>query len=417
MNIRENTVSKLLDSNLHENGPPPSALINSKNQTSLEAVLQFDTGIVHDWLPTIAGAEAVLKNIAQVVRDGHIYTLFDFLTEDERHYVTQGLPLSVSNLNDLPGVQRYYRYLLISCTRAIERFDVTRHELVISASAALAKGVITAPEQKHMAYIHSPARYAWDLTHEYLDNLQGPLAFLKRNLAHRMFHQFRMWDMRTVAQIDHIVANSNFIRKRIWKTYRRDAQVIYPPVDTTRFSVGNVAREDFYFTASRMVPYKQILLIVETFAQRPDLRLIVAGSGPDMAKVRAAATPNVTVLGRLTFDEMRSHMQRARAFVFAAREDFGIIPVEAQACGCPVIALSHGGTAETIRDISRSDPTGVWFGEQTSASLGQAINTMEAEYGGITSQACRTNAQRFSAETFRLKIVEAANNVMASTHI
>ena len=374
----------------------------------------INAGLVHDWLPTVAGGERVLAEMARMFDNGAIYTLFDFLTEQERADISNMLPVHTSKLNNLPGVQKYYRYLLLQCTRSIEKFDVTSHDVVVSSSAALAKGVLTSPEQAHIAYIHSPARYAWDLTFEYINGIDGLAAILKRHLAHAMMHRFRMWDIRTVPQVDQYVANSEFIRSRIWKTYRRDAQVIYPPVDTTAFQIGEGDREDYYFTASRMVPYKQVPLIASAFAQRPKLKLVIAGDGPEMAKVRANAGPNVEILGHISFDELRARMQKARAFIFAAKEDFGIVPVEAQACGCPVVALSSGGTRETVRDISMDKPTGVWFDAQTQEELLKAIDKVEVEYASITSQSCRENALYYRAERFQKELGACIVDTMES---
>lgn len=377
-----------------------------------ESLASINVGIVHDWLPTVSGAERVVNQMAQLFPKAKIYTLFDFLTEEERFEVSQGHELVVSRLNRLPGARRYYRYLLNQCTRAIEEFNVSEHDVIVSSSAALAKGVLTSPEQPHIAYIHSPARYAWDLMHEYVDDLGGFAAGLKKRAAYRMMHKYRMWDIRTVPQVDHYVANSKFIQKRIWKTWRREAQVIYPPVDTSAFSLTTVPREDFYFTASRMVPYKRMQLIVEAFNERPNLKLVMAGEGPEMERIRAVAGPNVKLLGRTSFDDLRDHMNRARAFVFAAREDFGIVPVEAQASGCPVIALGHGGTAETVRDLGQDNPTGVWFHNQTVPDLLEAIDKMEANLDAFSPQACRDNALGFSADRFRRELADCVTGFL-----
>lgn len=367
-----------------------------------------NVAVVHDWLPTLAGGERVVMELLRAFPDSELYTLFDFLSPEERQTLTGGRPVHVSSLNRLPGVEKYYRYLLLQCTRAIETFDLTRYDIVVSSSAALAKGVLTSPGQPHIAYVHSPARYAWDLTHDYINGLGNALA---RHMAHRMMHQFRIWDMRTVAQVDHFVANSRFIRDRIWKVYRREAEVIYPPVDISAFVPGSEPREDYYFTASRMVPYKKIEMIAAAFRERPNLKLVIAGEGPEMARVKAAAGPNVTILGHVSFETLRSHMQRARAFIFAAREDFGIVPVEAQATGCPVIALGSGGTAETVRDLSMDQPTGAWFEEQTVASLLGALDRLEDQYDAVTSENCRENALRFSAERFHREMRDCVARV------
>ena len=372
-------------------------------------------GIVHDWFPVIGGGERVVEQLVKTFPDCEIYALFDFLSQQEREELVDNRVIHTSRLNQLPKVQAYYRYLLLQCTRAVERFDMTGHDVVISSSAALAKGVITAPGQPHIAYIHSPARYAWDLTHEYLESLQGPLGPLKRHLAHNMMHKFRIWDQRTPPLIDAMVANSNFIAKRIEKVYRRQAMVIYPPVNTDDFTPIDTPKEEFYLTASRLVPYKRIDLIARAFAKMPDKKLVVIGDGPDREKIENLATKNIDILGYQDFDVLVSHMQRAKAFVFAAMEDFGIVPVEAQACGTPVIALGHGGTAETVRAHGHMEkPTGVWFKKQTEEEIIDAVSRFENAQEEITLENCRANALYFGAERFRDEmkhIMERGNEI------
>ncbi|MBT9386743.1 glycosyltransferase [Pseudooceanicola sp. CBS1P-1] len=367
----------------------------------------LDVGIVHDWFPGIAGGERVVEQMVQAFPQSKVYSLFDFLTEAERQEIVGSRTIEVSRLNRLPGVKKYYRYLLNQCTRAIEEFDVTHHDVVLTSSAALAKGVLTAPGQPHVAYIHSPARYAWDLTHEYINGLDGRFGALKRHMAHRMMHKFRLWDMRTPPSIDLMLANSKFIAQRIRKVYGRDSLVVYPPVKTDDFTLGTAPKEEFYLTASRMVPYKRIDMIAAAFAGMPDKKLVIIGDGPEMHRVKAAAGPNVEILGYQSFDVLRDHMQRAKAFIFAAQEDFGIIPVEAQACGTPVIALGQGGTAETVKALDHADkPTGVWFQKQEVADLQDAVKRFEAAQDKFDMDTCRENALFFGAARFRQQLQE-----------
>lgn len=363
-----------------------------------------NVALVHDWLPTIGGAEHVLSQMSRAFPGAHIHTLFDFLTEEERRYVTRGNQVTTSGLNALPGVQKYYRHLLLQATRAVENFDLRDFDCVVSSSAALAKGVITGVEQPHVAYIHSPPRYAWDLTQEYLSSISGIGAGLKRMAAHRMLHKFRLWDQRTINTIDHVVANSQFIARRIAKTYRRKAQVIYPPVATNRFTLNPGARDDYFVTASRFVPYKRMDLIVAAFNERPDLKLRVIGDGPDMARIKAMAKDNVEIMGRLPADQMNTQFRNARAFIFAAFEDFGIVPVEAQACGTPVIAYNKGGAAETVRGLDHATPTGVFFERQNVPALLGALDTFLSVEGDLKPRNIRRNAERFSADVFRHKL-------------
>jgi glycosyltransferase involved in cell wall biosynthesis len=282
---------------------------------------------------------------------------------------------------------------------AVEQFDLSGYDLVISSSHAVAKGVLTGPNQVHISYVHSPMRYAWDLQHQYLRESGLDRGF-KGLLAKWVLHRMRIWDVRTANGVDRFVANSNFIAKRIWKAYRREATVIYPPVDTEAFTPEG-SREDFYLCASRMVPYKRLDLIVEAFAGLPDRKLLVIGDGPDLQRLSKMASANVEILGSQPGEILRDYLRKAMAFVFAAEEDFGILPVEAQACGTPVIAFGRGGVLETIQGLDEPTPTGVFFDRQDATAIRDAIIEYEHNRDRISAAACRENAQRFSAQRFR----------------
>ncbi|MGP8471958.1 glycosyltransferase family 4 protein [Burkholderia sp. PR2] len=363
--------------------------------------------IVHDWLVTYAGAERVLEQIVACFPDADLFSLVDFL--DDRAFV-RGKRVTTSFIQKLPFARTKYRSYLPLMPLAIEQLDVSDYDLVISSSHAVAKGVLTGPDQMHISYVHSPIRYAWDLQHQYLEqsNLtHGP----KSLLARMILHYIRNWDTRTANAVDGFVANSAFIARRIRKVYHRDAAVIFPPVDVDGFSL-NEAKDDFYLTASRMVPYKKIDLIVEAFSRTPERKLVVIGDGPEMQKIRAKAGPNVEIMGYQPFAVLHDRMRRAKAFVFAAEEDFGISVVEAQACGTPVIAYGKGGALETVLEpCSHANPTGLFFDEQTPHAIVAAVDDFERAPQRFTPHACRANAERFSADTFRrrfLDYVEAA---------
>ena len=252
----------------------------------------------------------------------------------------------------------------------------------------------------HISYIHTPIRYAWDLQHQYLAE-SGLDKGIKSYFARRMLHKIRLWDLRTANGVDRFVANSRFISRRIWKVYRREAEVIYPPVDTHAFSF-NPAKEDYYLTASRMVPYKKIDLIVEAFSDMKDKRLVVIGTGPDFDKISQRAGPNVELLGFQPTPVLLDYMQRARAFVFAAQEDFGITPVEAMACGTPVIAYGKGGVLETVVPPETDESaTGLFFANQDSRSLRESVARFEENIEKFDPEACRQQALKFSARRFR----------------
>lgn len=373
-------------------------------------ISQLDVGIVHDWLPVLGGAEKVVEQFTSVFPESEIYTLFNFLNAEDEAFLN-AKKINVSRLNKLPFVEKYYRNLILMCTRHIEQFDVSKHDLVLSSSAALAKGVLTGVDQPHVCYMHSPARYAWDLSNEYLKDIQGRFQFLKREIAKELIYRFRTWDQRSVNTVDAIIANSQFIQRRIYKVYKRKSRVIYPPVNIDKFSFSDAPRDDYFVTASRLVAYKKIDLIVKAFTKMKDKKLVVIGDGPELNNLKQLATPNIEFVGYQALDEMINLMQRARAFVFAAFEDFGILPVEAQACGTPVICFSQGGTSETVNSINHSQaPTGVWFDRQHEDDIVDAVNKFENNIDKISNIECRKNAESFGNSRFCNEIASFISN-------
>jgi len=335
--------------------------------------------------------------------DADLFSLVDFLPSNERGFI-KNKSVKTSFIQKLPGARNKHRNYLPLMPLAIEQFDLSGYDLIISSSHAVAKGVLVGPDQLHICMCYSPIRYAWDLQHQYLSesNLETGL---KSWLARWMLHKIRLWDCRTANGVDRFIGISHFIARRIEKVYRRDATVIYPPVDVSGFAY-RAEKEDFYLTASRMVPYKRMPMIVEAFSAMPDKRLVVIGEGPEFDKCKAVAGPNVQLMGWQPFDVLKDHMQRAKAFVFAAEEDFGITPLEAQACGTPVIAFGKGAVLETIRGIGGDNPTGVFFPEQTPQAVIEAVGVFELQQANIAPQACRENALRFSPERFQREFVD-----------
>jgi len=354
--------------------------------------------VVHEWLATYAGSERVLEQILKIWPDADLFSVVDFFPEALRG-VLQGKHATTTFIQKLPRARKSFRSYLPLMPLAVEQLDLSAYDLVISSSHAVAKGVITGPGQVHVSYVHSPIRYAWDLQHQYLSESKLTRG-MKSWLARVILHYMRMWDHRTAHGVDVFVANSAYVARRIRKVYGRDAAVVYPPVDIEQFSLSE-QREDFFLTASRLVPYKRVSLIVEAFAEMPDKQLVVIGDGPDLDRIREIATPNVRILGYQPADVLVAHMQRAKAFVFAAEEDFGIVAVEAQACGTPVIALGQGGARETVIDSRDRDlRTGVFFPRQTVEDIVRAVCRFE-DSGPFQPAACRRNALQFSPERFR----------------
>lgn len=364
--------------------------------------------IVHDWLVVYAGAERCLEQILNIYPEADLFALVDFLDEDKRDFIKHK-KVTTSFIQHLPKAKTKYRSYLPLMPLAIEQLDLSKYDLIISSSHCVAKGIITGPDQVHISYVYSPIRYAWDLQHQYLKE-SGLNKGIKGFIAKIILHYMRLWDIRTSNNVDHFIAISKFIKKRIWKCYRREADVIYPPVDVEAFEYCD-QKEDFYLTASRMVPYKKMDLIAEAFTAMPDKKLIIIGEGPDFEKIKAKAGKNVILMGYQSFDVLKDHMQRAKAFVFAAEEDFGIAPLEAQACGTPVIAFGKGGALETVRGLGIKDkPTGIFFDKQIKDSLIDAVNKFEQQSNLIKYEDCRENALNFSVEKFNLnikKLIEA----------
>ncbi|MGJ4933313.1 glycosyltransferase [Bradyrhizobium sp. HKCCYLRH3083] len=366
--------------------------------------------IVHDWLYVLGGAEKVLQEILRCYPGADVFTLFDLLRPEDRAKL--GFETSrTSFLQKMPLLRKYHRSYLPLMPLAIEQLDLSSYDLVISSSCAVAKGVLTGPEQLHIAYVHSPMRYAWDLQHQYLQE-SGYATGVKGLIARALLHKMRIWDARTAHGPDAIFTNSQFVARRIKKIYGRDAKVIYPPVTIAQraaiLPVGN-----HFLAASRLVPYKRIEPIVRAFNTMPDLELVVAGDGPEAARLKAIAGPNVKFAGFVPDKQLRDLMTTARAFVFAAEEDFGIIPVEAQSEGAPVLALGRGGARESILTTGPR-PTGMFFESPEPEAIASCVRAFVAKEKSISRLDCRQRAGFFSAERFRSQFVAAVNEEIDS---
>jgi glycosyltransferase involved in cell wall biosynthesis len=356
--------------------------------------------LVHEWLTPKAtgGSELVVQEILKHI-DADLYALIDFESVNPNSYLYQR-KIGTTFLQKFPlarnGVQKYLPFLPL----AIEQLDLRQYDVILSSYHAVAKGVLTAPHQLHICYCHAPMRYAWDMTFDYLrDSVagQGIPGIFTRYLLHRL----RQWDVISANRVDYFIANSKHTARRIWRFYRRPAEVIYPPVEVDRFRFES-QKQDFYLTVSRLVSYKKIALIVKAFNQL-GLPLVVIGSGSDLKQIQKIAQPNIQILGWQPNAVVEQYMAQAKAFVYAAYEDFGIAPVEAQACGTPVIAYGAGGTAETVRDLRqyKTQGTGILFSEQTEPALIHAVNTFEQYQSQFHPETARSHALTFHPDTFK----------------
>lgn len=387
-------------------------LIASVDPVGLKAKPEQRIAIVHDWCPSFRGGERVLAHIAALLGKTDVFTLFDFLPPEikERHFAD--VTFHTSPANRLPLVERYYRALFFACPFLIEQFDVTDYDVVVSSSAAFARGIITRPDQPHLCYVHSPIRYAWDEQFSYLG--QAHLGFGPVGLPFRyMLHRLRSWDARTAHGPDLMLANSTYVRQRIRRIYGRDAEVVFPPVEIAALPWVK-EKDDYYVTASFLAPYKRTDLVIEAFRKMPHKRLIVVGDGQQSAKLRRLAGPNVTFTGFLPDDAYFRTIAQAQALVFAGCEDFGIALAEAQACGTPLIALGRGGASDIVRPLGELDrPTGVLFPRQTARDIMDAIEVFERHRDQITPAACRQNAARFAPDRFRREFMDAYERTVA----
>ncbi len=350
--------------------------------------------IVHDWLVTYAGAERILEQIVNLYPDADIFSLIDFLPDDKRFFI-KNKKVNTSFIQHFPFAKKKYRSYLPFFPMAIESFDLSGYDLIISISHCVAKGVKITKNQKHICVCCSPVRYAWDLRQQYLEesNLNKGI---KRILANFLLDYIKNWDIKTVNRVTDYISISKYIMERVKNNYNCNSTVIYPPVDVEKFQLCE-KKENFYLTASRMVPYKKIPLIAEAFSKMSDKKLVIIGNGPEFDKVKRVSGRNVELLGWRDDDVLKYYMSKAKAFVFAAEEDFGIVPVEAQSCGTPVVAFGKGGASETVVD----GVSGLFFNEQSVESIIDAVKRFEDSYDNFDPVRIRENAERFSVERFK----------------
>lgn len=383
--------------------------------------------LVHDWYNVNAGGEKVMRAILNSFKDKsyladspfttdwekievdqiEIFSLIDFLSDTDRQYLLNGRKVHTSFIQWFPFAKKFYRNYLPFFKLATSSFDLSEFDLIISSSAAVSKNVRKRKGQIHICYCHTPIRYAWDLQDEYLRHLNPilkPFSFIIKFFLRSL----RKWDLENTPNVDHFLANSHFVAERIKRIYNREATVVYPPVDTHSFALNNTTRKDFYVTAGRLVPYKNVDLIAEAFSKMPEKKLYIIGDGPEKKMVAKYAAKNVILLGYQPKDRMVKYIQEAKAFILAAEEDFGITTVEAQSCGTPIIAYQKGGYLETVVD----GKTGVFFEQQTATSIINAVHKFEQFPAGFDSDTIRKNALTYSEKIFNSLFVAQVKQVL-----
>jgi len=359
--------------------------------------------IVHYWLVTMRGGEKVVEALCELFPQADIFTnVYDpeaMSPTIRRHKVT------TTFIQKLPHAKKKYQSYLPLMPLALEQLDLRAYDLIISSESGPAKGVLTRPDALHICYCHTPMRYVWDMYFDY----RASTGALKKLLMLPLMHYLKMWDYVSAGRVDHFIANSNFVASRIAKHYRRSAEVIHPPVATTDFSPSS-DHEDFYLVMGQLVGYKRVDIAVGAF-NCLGRRLVIIGEGEALADVKRLAGPNVEVLGRQPFSVIKDHLSRCRALIFPGVEDFGIVPVEAMACGKPVIAYKAGGALETVVD----GVTGLFFDQQTSDSLIEAVQRFEASESSFDTLRIAEHARTFDKEIFKKKMsdfIQGKNNCL-----
>lgn len=350
--------------------------------------------IVHEWLTILGGSEKIIILLNELYPEAPIHTFVYDKGNMEQYF--GGMEIRTSFIQNIPFAAKKYTSLLPLMPYAIEQFDFRGYDVVISSSTACAKGIITDADTLHICYCNTPMRYAWDLYHEYKNTLGQP----KRLFMAWYMKRMRLWDRLAADRVDCFIANSDNVARRVKKHYMRKSEVIYPPVDTKYYTPGGVVG-DYYLVMSRLVSYKKIEVAIEAFNNNGK-KLIVIGDGPEKAKLQKIAKGTIEFKGRLSDEELLKYYRGCKAFIFPGEEDFGITPLEAQACGRPVIAYGKGGVLETVVN----EKTGLYFNEQTANSMNQTIEKFEGMEDEFDSKAIRENAERFSNEIFKKEIDE-----------
>lgn len=349
--------------------------------------------IVCDWLTTSGGAEKIILSLHRLFPHAPIFTT---VYNPKKVTGFENATIYTSYIQHLPFAKTKHQIYLNLMPRVFEKFNLNEYDIVISSSHSCAKGVITKPQTLHICYCHSPMRYAWENSIRYIREYDmNPLL---KALAPWFIHKIRLWDRLSADRVDYFVANSRHIQRRIYKYYRRPSTVIHPFIDTQKFSDGG-RREEFYLAVGRLTPYKRFDLLVETFNET-GLPLKIVGTGVSEKKLRAAAKENIEFLGFVSDEELRRLYSAAKALIFPQLEDFGIIPLEAMACGCPVIAYGEGGALETVVD----GKTGILFPEQSKEALKKAIRQRATHK--FVHKDIETHAKKFSEERFQDEMIQ-----------
>lgn len=362
---------------------------------------ELKVALIHDWLTGMRGGEKCLEVLCSFFPQAMLFTIYH--KKGAMSPIIENMKIRTSWIANLPFATPHFRTYLPLFPAAIESFDLSEFSLVVSTSHCIAKGVIPSPEALHISYIHTPMRYIWEMYPYYLGSSNNPL---KRLLGPIIASKLRTWDVASSDRVDEFIANSENVRKRIKRYYRREATVIYPPVDND-FYHPTTNPQNYYLIVTALVPYKAVNIAVEAFNRSGD-RLVIVGDGPEENKLKRQAKSNIEFLPWQSGENLRELYSGCQALIFPGEEDFGIVPLEAQACGRPVIAYGRGGVLETIRPIGQEKPTGIFFNDQAPASLIEAMKTFrQTEFD---PENCRNQALKFDKSIYIEKMSNFIND-------
>ncbi len=360
--------------------------------------INMKVALVHDHLAQDGGAEKVLKVLSDMFPGAPIYTLLYEEKQVNKYFKEREIKTSI--IQNLPGGVKHYQWYMPFMPMAVEFFDLRDFDIVISDTSAFAKGVITSPDTLHICYCHTPTRYLWDYTHQYINELRFNKYFKK--VISLVLNKIRIWDRLAADRVDVFVANSETVQRRIRKYYRRDSVVVYPPVEIEKYKIEKQKSEKYFLIGGRLAPYKRVDIVIEAFKKMPDKKLKIFGDGVDLNRLKGITgeASNIEFFGRVDDGEKIDLFENCQAFINPQVEDFGITVVESMAAGCPVIAYREGGAEETIID----GETGCFFDEQSAESLVEAVRNFDKIE--FNTDSIRKNAERFSTEIFKRSIEE-----------
>ena len=357
--------------------------------------------IIHDWLEKKGGAEKVLEDLLLIYPNSDLFLLADFMKKKDRKFL-KNRKIKYSFIQYLPFAKKIFRFYFVLMPLALRLFNFNKYDLIISSSHSFAKNIKKNDKQMHICYCHTPVRYVHVMRDEYTKNYYGIKNIFLKNLLKIILNMIKNWDINSNKNVDHFIANSKYIKKRIKKIYNRTSTVIHPPVDTDKFILKK-NKKNFYLTASRLVPYKKIDIIIKAFNKLPQYTLHVIGDGPKLKEYKNLANSNIKVTGWANQKKLIKNMQECKCFIFAALEDFGIVPVEAQSCGTPVIAYGKGGALDTVVNYPKKNPTGIFFKKQIPNSIIKSIKLFEKNYHYFKFIHSKNNSLKFSRKSFRIK--------------